>query len=246
METLNLFNIIKNEKEYWLVDQIKRDDISNAAYLKQLTGLLDEWRDQKVGYLSLLMDETNKLWLLNKGFNQISSIVEYTRKLDGLPSIGDNITWHALSEGMMRDQEYSELYQLCTTGSANKNEVQPIAKIMHTLKSELGLDWRKHCFYFKKNDKLLGIGIPHIEMGTEDEGRLFYFGVVPDQRGKGIGTKIHKITLSLLKGFSASYYVGSTDVNNEHMIKIFEGNGCYCRDRKGIYKVFSAQTTNDI
>ena len=75
------------------------------------------------------------------------------------------------------------------------------------------------------------------EMGTEDERRLVYFGVVPNLRGQGLGVNIHRISLVLLKRFLANYYVGSTDVNNAYMIKIFEKNGCELRDWKGIYKI---------
>ena len=43
-----------------------------------------------------------------------------------------------------------------------------------------------------------GISIPHIEQGTTDEGRMFYFGVVPEHGGKGYGKLFHTITLELL------------------------------------------------
>jgi GNAT superfamily N-acetyltransferase len=234
---LNLFNIIKNKQEYWLVDQIKKKQVSNEEYLRQLTQLLDEWKQQKVGYLSLLMDENAENRLLDKGFTKISSIVEYTRNLDDLPELDDQIEWHSLSEGSMTDQEYGVLYERCRSGSANKNKKQTIAQVMTSLKNELGPDWRDHCIYFEKDDVVIGIGIPHIEMGTEDEGRLFYFGVVPEMRGHGIGTKIHKLTLSLLKKWNAIDYVGSTDIHNKHMIKIFERNGCKLRYQKGIYRI---------
>ena len=234
---LNLFTIIKNQQEYWLVDQIKKDDIPKEAYLQQLLQILEEWDHLEIGYLSLLMDERFENWLLQKKFCKISSIAEYTRKLDNLPEIDDQIVWHSLSEGLLDDAEYGKLYELCRLGSANKNTKQPMDQVMNSLKNELGPEWRNHCYYFTKDDALTGISIPHIEMGTEDEGRLFYFGVVPHLRGQGIGEKIHKISLILLKKFLANYYVGSTDVNNSYMINIFEKNGCELRDRKGIYKI---------
>ena len=234
---LNLFNIIKNKQQYWLVDQIKKDDIPKEAYIQQLTQILEEWDDLEIGYLSLLMDEHFESWLLQKKFCKISSIVEYTRKLADLPQIDDQIVWHSLSEGLLDEVEYGKLYDLCRWGSANKNIKQPIDQVMHSLKNELGPEWRQHCYYFTKDEALIGISIPHIEMGTEDEGRLFYFGVVPDFRGQGLGINIHKISLVLIKNFLANIYVGSTDINNSYMIKIFEKNGCELRDRKGIYKI---------
>ncbi|MFC7687044.1 hypothetical protein [Ureibacillus sp. GCM10028918] len=234
---MNLFNIIKNKQEYWLVDQIKKNDIPKEAYLHQFTQILEEWDRLGIGYLSLLMDERFESWLLQRKFCKISSIVEYTRKLADLPEMDGQIVWHSLSEGLLDDREYGELYDLCRLESANKNKKLPMDQVMNSLKNELGPEWRQHCYYFTKDEALAGISIPHIEMGTEDEGRLFYFGVVPNLRGQGLGINIHKISLVLLKKFLANYYVGSTDVNNSYMIKIFEKNGCELRDRKGIYRI---------
>ena len=234
---MSLFNIIKNKQEYWLVDQIKKDEVRKEAYLHQFTQILEEWDHLGIGYLSLLMDESFESWLLPKKFCKISSIVEYTRNLEDLPQMDDQIIWHSLSEGLLDDREYGKLYDLCRLESANKNIIQPIDQVMNSLKNELGPEWRQHCYYFTKDEALIGISIPHIEMGTEDEGRLFYFGVVPNLRRQGLGGNIHKISLVLLKRFLANYYVGSTDVNNAYMIKIFEKNGCELRDRKGIYKI---------
>ncbi len=234
---MNLFNIIKNKQEYWLVDQIKKEDVPTELYLRDLTDILEDWNHLEIGYLSLLMDEQFENWLLEKRFSKISSIVEYTRNLKEVPETDNQIEWYFLAEGLIDDQEYAELYELCRSGSANKNTKQPIAQVMSSIENELGPEWRQHCYYFKKDGAFAGISIPHIEVGTEDEGRLFYFGVVPELRGKGMGAQIHRISMALLNQFHANYYVGSTDVSNTNMIKIFEKNGCELRDRKGIYKI---------
>ncbi|WP_339148822.1 MULTISPECIES: GNAT family N-acetyltransferase [unclassified Sutcliffiella] len=234
---MNLFNIIKNKQEYWLVDQIKKDGIPTEIYLRKLREILQEWNRLEIGYLSLLMDEQFESWLLENNFGKVSSIVEYTRKLEELPDADDLIVGHSLAEGLLDVQKYAELYELCRSGSANKNTKQPVSQVMSSIENELGPEWRQHCFYFMKDGGFAGISIPHIEMGTEDEGRLFYFGVVPDLRGQGIGGQIHKNSMALLKQFHATYYVGSTDIHNTNMIKIFEKNGCELRDRKGIYKI---------
>ncbi|WP_223700001.1 GNAT family N-acetyltransferase [Sutcliffiella deserti] len=234
---MNLFNIIKNQNEYWLVDQIKRDHVPEELYFRQLEEILGDWNHQGIGYLSLLMDESFEDWLHLKMFSKISSIVEYTKILENLPETDNLLVWHSLSEEMLSEKEYEKLYELCRSGSANKNTKQPIDQVMNSIRNELGADWHRHCYYFKKDENLIGISIPHIEIGTEDEGRLFYFGIVPDLRGQGLGASIHNISMGLLKQFQANYYVGSTDVNNSYMIRIFEKNGCELRDRKGIYKI---------
>ena len=73
---MNLFNIIKNKQEYWLVDQIKKEDVSTESYIRELTDILVNWSSLEIGYLSLLMDEQYESWLLERDFGKISSIVE--------------------------------------------------------------------------------------------------------------------------------------------------------------------------
>lgn len=237
---MNLFNIIKNKQEYWLVDQINLA-IPEQTYYNQLLDILRAWKEQKIGYLSLLMNESFEEQLVYNGFSKVTTVVEYTRRLSELSNKNDqHIISHALADGLMSDEEYSNLYRDCKTGSANKNNSQSMTQVMSSLKSELGLDWRSHCYYFMSNGSPVGISIPHIEMGTENEGRLFYFGIVPAKRGQGLGGRIHHYSLRLLKHqFHADTYVGSTDIDNKPMIQIFEGNGCDLRAKKGMYNMSS-------
>ncbi|MFD2045413.1 hypothetical protein ACFSTA_17145 [Ornithinibacillus salinisoli] len=234
---MKFFNIIKGKKEYWLVDQIERDDIPGKQYQEQLKRVIDEWSKEEIQFISVLMDERYENWLIDNGFRKISSIVEYTRTLEDLREVAvEKYDCYSLDEGFMTDKEFGELYEYCRSGSANKNEKQSADQIMYSLENELGKEWRKNCYYFLMNKEVIGISIPHIEIGTLDEGRLFYFGVIPEMRGYGMGTKIHEISLSILKRIlEATYYVGSTDIHNEHMIRIFENNGSVCRSRKGIF-----------
>ncbi|MFG6496491.1 GNAT family N-acetyltransferase [Fictibacillus sp. UD] len=81
----------------------------------------------------------------------------------------------------------------------------------------------------------VAVCIPHIEPGTRNEGRLFYFGVLPEERGKGYAGKLHKRSLYLLKEMGASYYVGSTHESNIAMQRVFEKSGCEVRGRKSSF-----------
>ncbi|MEK3979515.1 hypothetical protein MKY37_10605 [Psychrobacillus sp. FSL K6-2836] len=234
---MNLFNLIKKDQEYWLVDQLKVSHIPNIEYLVAFDKLLTEWKAQKVAYLSLLMDEENEDWLLKRGFKKVSSIVEYTKTLVGPFNNISTFQVDALSNSLVTDSEFAILYDSCRSGSANKNKLFSISQIMESLERELGTDWREQCFIFSQDGMNYGISIPHIEQGTTDEGRMFYFGVVPERRGKGYGKIFHSITLELLKTLGAKTYVGSTDTGNAPMRRIFEANGCILRDIKGIYRI---------
>lgn len=234
---MDLFNTIKKDREYWLVDQVKVESVSDQEYIEAFSRLLDEWREKQIGYLSLLMDARCEKWLLDQGFRKVSTIVEYTRELDGNFTEEPEIATEALAAGGMADSDFAELYERCRSGTANKNKLFTIEQVMESLENELGPEWRASCFIFRKSGDPIGLSIPIIEQGTVDEGRLFYFGIVPEWRGKGFGTALHRNALSLLKGIGAMTYVGSTDDANRHMIGIFERNGCRLRDRKGIYRI---------
>ncbi|MDI2586250.1 GNAT family N-acetyltransferase [Psychrobacillus sp. NEAU-3TGS] len=234
---MQLFNLIKNEKAYWLVDQVKMEGKSQEEYKEAFKKILKAYDEEQIGYLSLLMDEAFEKWLLERDFRKISSIVEYTKLLEEEINLDSDLLFHSLSDGLMTDTEFAQVYELCRTGTANKNIPQPIEQVMDSIGKELGEDWRSHCYYFLKGQKLVGISIPHIEMGTEEEGRMFYFGVIPEMRGMGLGAEIHKVTLSIMKKIKATYYVGSTDESNAHMVQIFKKNGCVLRDKKGIYRI---------
>lgn len=234
---MQLFNLIKNEKAYWLVDQVKLKSKSEEDYKEAFTNILNAFEEEQIGYLSLLMDEVFESWLLTNGFRKVSSIVEYTKQLQEEVIRTSDLKIHSLAEEGMTDAEFADAYELCRAGTANKNIPQPIEQVMASIANELGDEWRSNCYTFFHENKLVGISIPHIEMGTKEEGRMFYFGIVPSMRGKGFGAKIHRATLPLMKKLGATYYVGSTDESNVHMVQIFKKNGCVLRDKKGIYRI---------
>lgn len=234
---MDLFNTVKKDREYWLVDQVKVEGVSELQYRDAFKRLLDGWQENEIGYLSLLMDAIHEEWLLDQDFYKVSAIVEYTRTLDEALAVESGISVEALADRGMADSDFSKFYERCRSGSANKNKLFTIEQVMESLENELGPDWRASCFIFQKSGEPIGLSIPIIEQGTVDEGRLFYFGVVPEFRGKGYGAAFHRISLKLLREIGAVTYVGSTDEANQHMIRIFELNGCRLRDRKGIYRI---------
>ncbi|MBM7552262.1 GNAT family N-acetyltransferase [Thalassobacillus pellis] len=96
-----------------------------------------------------------------------------------------------------------------------------------SLKSELGKTYKRSCYGIILEDKGIGIALPHIEPGTEQEGRLFFIGLIPAFRGKGFGVEAHRHALYILKErFLAENYVGMTDEDNLPMKQIFYANHC--------------------
>lgn len=242
MSRKQLFNIIKNEQKYWLVDQIKQDKATTREYIAALQKIVHDWNANKIGFISVLIDQHLEDYMTDLGFMKVSITVEYTRDLNNIEDHAPGINAYTLANGCMADQEFSLLYEQCSRASANKNKAQSKDELLQSLKQELGENWRSNCYVFTHQQTVIGLAIPHIEMGTNNEGRLFYFGVMPESRGKGLGKQMHRKSLALLKNLHASYYVGSTDESNLAMIEIFRKNGCQLRDRKGIYRLEKTNT----
>jgi ribosomal protein S18 acetylase RimI-like enzyme len=72
----------------------------------------------------------------------------------------------------------------------------------------------------------VGILLPQVYPDNPSEGTLFYIGVFPEQRGRGYGRALHHLGLKLLSQRGVRRYLGSTDIQNQAMQKIFAHNSC--------------------
>jgi ribosomal protein S18 acetylase RimI-like enzyme len=72
----------------------------------------------------------------------------------------------------------------------------------------------------------VGIVLPQPYAHDRKEGTLFYVGVLPEHRGRGIGRRLHRAGLALLAAAGVVKYLGSSDVRNAPMLRIFTRNGC--------------------
>ncbi|CDQ18659.1 hypothetical protein SAMN05192559_101726 [Halobacillus karajensis] len=132
---------------------------------------------------------------------------------------------------------FQEIWRQSMIGSLNASPSINMEDQMQNVKKELGPSYVDTCLAAFEGGKPIGVVMPHIEPGTKDEGRIFYFGLIPEQRGKKKSVKLYKQGLSLLKyQFKASYSLGSTSVNNGPMLKVFESCGCKVTGKLGVYK----------
>lgn len=132
---------------------------------------------------------------------------------------------------------FKRLWQEVVSESLNAPSSLSIEKEFQGMESELGPDYIKSCIIAYNDKTPIGITIPHIEPGTIDEGRLFYFGIVPKYHGKRLGTQLHKLSLKFLREIGATYYVGATGYKNIPMQRIFRVNECGMFEEKIIYKL---------
>ncbi|KMM36165.1 GNAT family N-acetyltransferase [Guptibacillus hwajinpoensis] len=170
-----------------------------------------------------------------------SRSIEYSRDLN-LESFTYNynstITFSSAAEvGITR---FLDIWENAMSSSLNVPSLYTIEEQYEGMKQEVGAQYKTSCFIVFNNGIPLGVVMPIIESGTTEEGRLFYFGLLPNQRGKGLGTIVHRLGLHLLQQKGASYYIGSTGVDNKPMQQIFRNNDCR-RSREVVTLIKSLQ-----
>ncbi|WLD93862.1 GNAT family N-acetyltransferase [Alkalihalobacillus sp. AL-G] len=172
-------------------------------------------------------------------FELYASRVEVYRDLDDLDININGFEWRSLSDFTISEDEFKHYWERCMSSSENASSTLSMDEHLDSVKSELGDNWRSSCKLVYVQDKPIGVSIPHIEPGTLDEGRLFYFGLVPEEQGRGQSTLIHLQSLSFLKQMGATYYIGSTHETNVRMQKVFLNNGCSIKAHtESYYKYF--------
>jgi hypothetical protein len=173
--------------------------------------------------------------LTEKGFEHFTSSVEYRKDLSSVNDMETNFSYFTLQDGVFTEIEFKTLWENAMSGSGNQRSTFTMDEHMSSLKNELGPNWERNCSVFYKDDRPVAVCIPHIEPGTVDEGRLFYFGVLPEVRGKGYASVLHQFSLFLLKEMGASIYIGSTHETNKVMQRIFEKSDCQESGRRSSY-----------
>ena len=71
----------------------------------------------------------------------------------------------------------------------------------------------------------LGVVIPALADASHEVGTNFYVGLVPEARGRGLGAAIHLRGLATLRDRGAKRFIGSTDLRNTPMRRVFENVG---------------------
>lgn len=177
-------------------------------------------------------------YIKDLGFKHHDEVYFVRCELDELDPIDtERLSFEMIS---LRDGEegvFKETWRRAMEGSLNAPQSLNMDEQMKSVKKELGQGYVDTCLTAYENGTPIGVVMPHIEPGTKDEGRIFYFGLVPEERGKNKSAPLYKEGLHLLQSiFHATYSVGATSVHNKPMLKVFEKCGCAVTERVGIYK----------
>ncbi|WP_082232486.1 GNAT family N-acetyltransferase [Halobacillus massiliensis] len=203
----------------------------------ELFKVLDQLESEEVRNISLMLSPHRSRSVVNKlsdrNYYYTDTTIYFYHSLEKLRvREKHNIEWVRLEE-----RDFKMVWVQAMQGSLNHTGPINIDEQMGSVKKELGRTYRDSCLVVNVNGQIAGACMPHIEPGTTEEGRLFYFGLLPEFRGRGLAGEIHLAALKkLLEDFSASYYIGATSMHNIPMLKVFERNGCREIRKKEVYK----------
>ncbi|RLQ97460.1 GNAT family N-acetyltransferase [Falsibacillus albus] len=227
----DFFNILNGLPDYIAIEEMTGCDPCIDQIKTGLMNLIDTGMKLNLKRISAAIQQTSVHYLelaqilKDLGFQPHASKVVVYRDLKKVQSNKD-YKWESLSKGVLTEGDFKKFWERCMSGSANAPSTLTMDEHLQSVKSELGEAWEDACNLISLNGCPIGISIPHIEPGTADEGRLFYFGILPEERGKGHSSPIHYQSLNKLKQIGASYYIGSTHESNIKMQKVFLRNGC--------------------
>lgn len=78
----------------------------------------------------------------------------------------------------------------------------------------------------RQGGEAVGVVLPQRYPDQPHAGTLFYIGIFPQARGRGLGRVLHAEGLRRLQEQGVTLYQGSTDLRNEAMRRVFAANGC--------------------
>ncbi|WP_173918399.1 GNAT family N-acetyltransferase [Halobacillus sp. Marseille-Q1614] len=211
------------------------DELTNEEIFNTLEQIEKQYK--KVENLTLMLSPERSVSLENdlrvKGYCYTDAKVFYYHPLKNWRTLDrTEIEWVSPDE-----DSFMKHWLKVMEGSLNPRSALNMDEHMSSVKKELGSAYKKSCLTASIDGEIAGVAMPHIEPGTKGEGRLFYFGMLPNHRGTGLAKDIHLASLKLLaEEFDASYYIGATSHKNTPMLKVFENNGCHEKARKKVYK----------
>jgi ribosomal protein S18 acetylase RimI-like enzyme len=137
-----------------------------------------------------------------------------------------NFCYRSIAE--IGKDEFLAVYRETYIGNLNRNykKENPDEDFHSHVESAGELFDAKAWLAIYENQEPIGIVLPQRFPDDPYEGTLMSVGLVPKARSKGYGKILHAKGMEILAQQGATEYVGSTDVQNEPMIRVFEENGC--------------------
>jgi hypothetical protein len=213
-------------------------NLTNQELMELITYLMGQSFIKNTKHVNFLVDsKVNKeieSLLIDYGFKMHDENITVHKALNG-----SNTTYGFSLKNLdiISTKEFKSVWEESMKGSLNAPSSLNIDEQMRSVEVELGPNYKKSCIIAYDKGNPIGVIMPHIEPGTLEEGRLFYFGIIPSERGKGKSKLLHQQALEILKSdFKATYYIGCTGHNNLPMLKTFQNNECTVIEQNKVFK----------
>lgn len=151
----------------------------------------------------------------------------FKRKIDSFKTpYADHLHYQSLRE--IGEVRMLDIYRKTYEGNLNRNfnVENPDGDLRSHIESAGALFNPEGWYAAFNGDSPVGILLPQRFSDIPTEGTLMSIGIVPEYRRKGLGKILHAKGLEILSKQGVSDYIGSTDVKNTAMIRVFEINGC--------------------
>lgn len=237
---LDLFEkvkLVKGEKfvTFEDVNRLEGDEVTEF-----ITAVLSDPALEETKTLNLLINDRYENgvyeFIEQQGFHLHDETAMFTKVLES--EVEDESTFQFLPLRDVGRDAFTNVWAETMRDSLNAPSSLTIEEQMRSMAFELGNGYEESCIAVYEEGSPIGVVMPHIEPGTLTEGRLFYFGLIPAQRGKGKSKDIHRGALRILREeFGAYSYIGSTSIQNVPMIKTFLRNGCEELERNRLYRL---------
>ena len=218
LKEVGVHSIISDEQIFL---EILEDNLNQA---KKIDGLINDLLTEmessnfKKVLLECLSIHLRRLNCTVDKMKNIGERVIYIRSLRNPINIG------ILDYELWSITEKRSLLFLSEVMGRNMKETE---KFLRSMKTELPLQVERMFTFYKVENEPVGVVFPHLEPDKDREGRIFWIGIHPKFRGKGLGKNLHLIGLYRLRNdFKAKSYLGATEINNNPMKKIMLSNGC--------------------
>jgi ribosomal protein S18 acetylase RimI-like enzyme len=164
--------------------------------------------------------------LLEQGFAQLDERIEFERSVADLPrDDGSPLTWRDLAA--VGRAEAAAMLRAVAVGDPHSDDESddPEVALAEWLAAP-GLTNGPDCVqigYLKDRAVAFVCAQANPETGWS---RITYLGVVPDARGRGLGTWVHRRGFRMLADQGGRAYHGGTAARNEAMVRLFRAHGC--------------------
>lgn len=164
--------------------------------------------------------------LLSDGFQVNERKLYVERSLEDPPACADDPFEYRSLEQVGEDAFIRVLAEL-EPAPAGRDPLEWAGEEFRDLRESAGTAFQPAAWLLAFHQgAVAGLLLPQLFPDEPEEGTLYWIGLLPAWRGRGLGRTLHAHGLRELARQGALRYLGSTALENEAMRRVFAANGC--------------------